>query len=958
MKDMINSQGFNIGVKKNKILVFTYIIILLLLFTVTVPYAISEEQLISCSLSISDRSLGPNENANIEIICEGSPSSMTIVAYLDQGGICQYEYSATTCVEYGGLWNCRLAPPSGLPRLFYTDPESPCYNSPDAYVPREMCIYAFIDVNNGPDLYEFGDCFSGSGTDYITYEVPRIDSTTPIAYLNEPKTITISGAMFDGFPYPPTNTVEIDWDCPPTSSPNGLICNDASFTIDQTFTSDQISNQYNFRNFPVTHIYTGTTGYKYIGLRVYNRFAVKRTASIELDVRDRQNPPPPPPPPPPPICTNYCCQQGYSCTGSSIPGTTCTTTCCNIPCLPNCATLGGTGCSQGQLCQGGQFVDSGDYGTGSQAMCCVSGTCTQEPSLCTDYPGGFCCPEGTYCLGGDRQLSVGGCSSLTQCFTECTQPFQCVSDIQLCSESNLGTCSLTNKGEEKCADSSITCICDGDNWYLSQRCQDWCGNVNGLIGGGSRNLNVPKIENPENLRSEVQMCVLQQTFERRCIDSDEGKNPVATLGTCTQGNDVKVDEFVDDTHIKEWSCSVEHKCEDKIVECPPGKKALGGICVSKQDCIESVGSGIENDLACGVRFSSSGQLIVQKSYNNIIEVCEMDVIRPWLNNNVFNDANNGDTLLKELALKKYDNLANKIFDKTLSLYTSCQINSVAQCGDPNVPTASDLYRNPEIQECWLWSAALYSALRTAGIPGEKVFIGAYDFKDINNPSHPFIPAIGHELVIYDIDSLNPDLFTIMDITSAHARFPVQQWNQYRSDLDLCKAFYFDDAIGNTEWRGVNALSRIKPNIPYCADVCSDGTIGSQCSSFNGLICESNGVLQYDANQCGCPQSSDVWQSQIPGATRINCVCSQTLNNQQGHCISNGQQPLFCSRFIGNAPNRDQTSNVPVGLARYDCKGPDRIAGTQDDCGCSNGYTCIDSSTVGYVNADFGICVPL
>jgi hypothetical protein len=107
--------------------------------------------------------------------------------------------------------------------------------------------------------------------------------------------------------------------------------------------------------------------------------------------------------------------------------------------LPTCSSLGGTGCSQGQSCQGGSFQTSSDYGN----LCCVSGTCYTEPTACP----GFCCDA---CESGPIPGYDSDCPGQVCCST-CQQTQPPVDG---------------NQSLSFYWDSAITIDGDGSDWYM------------------------------------------------------------------------------------------------------------------------------------------------------------------------------------------------------------------------------------------------------------------------------------------------------------------------------------------------------------------------------------------------------------------------------------------------------------------------------------------------------------
>lgn len=127
------------------------------------------------------------------------------------------------------------------------------------------------------------------------------------------------------------------------------------------------------------------------------------------------------------VCADTCSSLGYECGSQTVCSGiadcgTCTgdDTCSNGICIPplqTCSQQGGFPCQSGQNCQGGNFIDSADYGT----LCCGGGTCTTPTQTCSGL-GGSTCSSGQNCNGGtmtstsdSSRCCVGGsCQTPTQ----------------------------------------------------------------------------------------------------------------------------------------------------------------------------------------------------------------------------------------------------------------------------------------------------------------------------------------------------------------------------------------------------------------------------------------------------------------------------------------------------------------------------------------------------------------
>jgi len=81
----------------------------------------------------------------------------------------------------------------------------------------------------------------------------------------------------------------------------------------------------------------------------------------------------------------------------------------------SCSQLGGTGCQQGQTCDGGNFLFSSDFGS----LCCVGGSCLSSSQSCSDGTSYGSCSsiKPRYCLGGNLvdDCQSCGCSSGGSC---------------------------------------------------------------------------------------------------------------------------------------------------------------------------------------------------------------------------------------------------------------------------------------------------------------------------------------------------------------------------------------------------------------------------------------------------------------------------------------------------------------------------------------------------------------
>ncbi|MBI4176283.1 MAG: hypothetical protein HY518_03695, partial [Candidatus Aenigmarchaeota archaeon] len=140
--------------------------------------------------------------------------------------------------------------------------------------------------------------------------------------------------------------------------------------------------------------------------------------------------------------------------------------------LPTCAQLGGTPCSLGQACSGGNFQSSRDAGN----LCCVGGTCTS-----------VCVPAAEVCNGidddCDGQIDEGLSNTATcgvgACFMSVSQTCVSGSFIPACTPGSPST-ETCNGVDDDCnglADDGIICACTDNDLDGYNVTSSGCGPV-------------------------------------------------------------------------------------------------------------------------------------------------------------------------------------------------------------------------------------------------------------------------------------------------------------------------------------------------------------------------------------------------------------------------------------------------------------------------------------------------
>ncbi|MBU0979837.1 MAG: hypothetical protein KJ709_03450, partial [Nanoarchaeota archaeon] len=596
---------------------------------------------------------------------------------------CSYEdtNTETTCGGAVGEWYCSYISSDytthDIPHVLYYDEDSPCQQSENAYLPRDICIQAEIHVDDPDynDFYAFGDCDIPSGTDYITYEVPDITTAETEVSVGEPFTVLI-----DANAHSYINFVMIDKGC---WLEDGH-CSEDQFSADVTIDGFELYNphhtvddpyQLTFNEEDLTYCQDYECG---VGMKVLTQDGNSRfDEGFMINVYD----------PSIPTCQEAggqeCCSQGWACTGSVVgEDTTCGSECCMIDCLPLCedpSGLDGKLCVVGSSCEGGQFQDSADGSQGGSARCCVDGMCTLPPSVCSDYPDNTCCPSGEVCYGATMRDDLPGCGGNT-CYLGCVAGY-CVPQSQVCTSDNpaLGSCGLPELGEMLCANSEILCICGENGWEEFQVCGTECiGEEGSAKASGDRieRIQTGIIEREEVLHMGDQELRYTMPPEARyellvedppksrqilnhycrndpnlgwCEESDNGVNDPETYGICkSRINGENDDACIDDTHVREYYCDASDNCVGQATDCPSNSVCVMGQCVVKK-CPAITKSNIGNmmDVLCRPAFDKDGNLIKYDcTYGKeLIQICTQDVwayVKPLIftNDQVGKDAVN------------------------------------------------------------------------------------------------------------------------------------------------------------------------------------------------------------------------------------------------------------------------------------------------------------------------------
>ncbi|MFH1133002.1 MAG: hypothetical protein V1735_00780 [Nanoarchaeota archaeon] len=837
-----------------------------------------------CTLAINNHATAQGDNGQVQIQCDGPGGIQRIETYLDYdypgfAGTCSF----TAVTQCGGYTGCDAS--YNLPAQFYDNSVSPCYHNANAYLGRDSCVKAKIVETGGNSFYLFGDCDLTMGDDYLTIETPVLRTTYSTVGTGQNLPVLIDAIAYYGF-----DRIEIDTDCERVGL--GYCIDDpphwdADIVIDDSeLGNDHKIDDWNFDGILFHDQDCITTGECGVSMRVYDarvgnhyRFA----KGFIIDVVSL------------PSCGEMggaeCCgaYPEHSCTGNSIPGSSCQTTCCNRDCLPSCSHAGGAPC-YGEC--DGSFVDTYNLGEGYDAKCCV-GSCIIPEDHCSRLGNWKCCEGTEVCVGGGyANPEASGCGD-GMCYSGCYSQ-ECSTEQDICHNGNpyLSSCTSQHEGSTECGSSEVLCICNNLQWETFQFCDEGCEPEAGFRYDDP-NFATPFERIKMNGGRQSQDYCAFPIGPGQAYDTDNGKN-TREKGSCCEFKGCKDDECEGHIAVKEYFTNNQKMCEYQTIPCSENGVCVDGRCVlGDSQCLAVRPINLEEDYLCSADYDSAGRVIISQSKfaTDIIKTCTQGV-REFIRDELLFD----DTVSKN-ALKSppvFDGMMARIFDEVKSVFQSSPSScSGSHCGPSSPASPPDtMLEGLTCGLCHEWSSVLVSIARFLGVPPDRIYLASYSYRPVGDLP-PFTVPQGHTVAMYKAD--NGANWKVMDIAYVHAMFDESQWSSYLSYCDGCRRAFQNDQSLN-EWRDANEFSGACANAPYCGDVCSDLTQKGQCSQTKPLYCDPTSVsLIYSAATCGCPQAGTnrdnvIFYSQ--GPTTGVCLC-----NLSDTCLANDEGiPYYCNDY--------------------------------------------------------------